>query len=341
MKLLLTLLLLALPVVVKAQFTFTTNTDGSLNVYQYTGPGGPVVIPDTTNDLPITSIGTSAFYDSYGLTSVTIGTNVTSIGMQAFYNGYSLTNVTIPDSATNIGMQAFTGCEILPAITVATNNPAYSSLNGVLFNENQTLLIQYPGGLRGSYQIPDSVTNIGDYAFMYANYLTRVTIPDSVTNIGYRAFYSCLGLSIVTIGNSVTSIGDNAFIYCPVLTNVYFAGNAPTIDSSVFYASASTFYYLPGTKGWATFNADSGFYPAVLWNPQAKTGNGSFGVQNNQFGFNITGTTNIPIVVEASTNLADGVWTPLQSCLVTNGSIYFSDPQWTNNPGRYYRISSP
>ena len=74
---------------------------------------------------------------------------------------------------------------------------------------------------------------------------------------------------------------------------------------------------------------------------QFPTRDGSFGVSNNQFGFNVTGTANIPIVVEACTNLASPVWTVLRSLKLTNGSFYFSDPQWTNYSGRFYRISSP
>jgi hypothetical protein len=66
-----------------------------------------------------------------------------------------------------------------------------------------------------------------------------------------------------------------------------------------------------------------------------------FGVLSDQFGFTITGTPNIPIVVEASTNLKGASWTPLRSCSLTNGSIYFSDPQWTNYPNRFYRLRSP
>jgi hypothetical protein len=61
----------------------------------------------------------------------------------------------------------------------------------------------------------------------------------------------------------------------------------------------------------------------------------------NGFGFNLTGTTNIPIVVEACTNLANSAWSPLQTCTLTNGSLYFSDPQWTNYPARFYRFRSP
>jgi hypothetical protein len=81
--------------------------------------------------------------------------------------------------------------------------------------------------------------------------------------------------------------------------------------------------------------------PAVLWNPQVQTSNSSFGVQPTGFGFNITGTTNIPIVLEACTNLANPAWISVQSCTLTNGSLYFSDPDWTNYPGRYYRLRSP
>jgi hypothetical protein len=46
-------------------------------------------------------------------------------------------------------------------------------------------------------------------------------------------------------------------------------------------------------------------------------------------------------VVEASTNLTSQVWTPLQTVTLTNGSYYFSDPQWTNYPCRFYSLGFP
>src|SRR5580693_5246504 len=96
-KLLLVLLFLLPPLLAQAQFTFTTNSDGSLNVAQYTGPGGAVVIPNTTNGLPITSIGDASFFNNPTLTSVTVGTNVANIADQAFSYS-SLTNVSLPAS---------------------------------------------------------------------------------------------------------------------------------------------------------------------------------------------------------------------------------------------------
>ena len=60
-----------------------------------------------------------------------------------------------------------------------------------------------------------------------------------------------------------------------------------------------------------------------------------------QFGFNIAGTPDIPLVIEASADLAGSSWTPLHACTLTNGLVYFSDPQWTNHPRGFYRIRSP
>ena len=118
--------------------------------------------------------------------------------------------------------------------------------------------------------------------------------------------------------------------YCTNLTGVYFKGNAPSVGSACVHDdNNATVYYLPGTTGWgSTF----GGRPTVLWNPQVQTSDASFGVRTNQFGFNITGTSNLVIVVEACTNLANPIWSPVGTNTLTGGSSYFSDPQWTNYP---------
>jgi hypothetical protein len=65
------------------------------------------------------------------------------------------------------------------------------------------------------------------------------------------------------------------------------------------------------------------------------------GMQMNQFGFNLTGYSGQVVVMEACTDLANPVWLPVGTNTLTTGSAYFSDPQWTNYPGRYYRLRSP
>jgi hypothetical protein len=195
------------------------------------------------------------------------------------------------------------------------------------------------GGKAGSYTIPNSVTSIGNAAFQFCTSLTSVTIPSSVTSIGFAAFDSCLSLTSVTIPNSVTNIGNSAFSSCTNLTGVYFQGNAPSVGEYVLFdANNATVYYVPGTTGWGTTFAGR---PAVLWNPLVQTGDASFGVRTNRFGLTITGASNLVLVVEAATNLANPAWIPVGTNTLTGGSSYFSDPEWTNHPARFYRLRQP
>jgi hypothetical protein len=81
-----------------------------------------------------------------------------------------------------------------------------------------------------------------------------------------------------------------------------------------------------------------GFDDVTVLPVSPPVGFGSMGVETNQFGFAIAGTGGLVVVVEACTNLANPVWAPLATNTLTTGSAYFSDPQWTNYPGRYYRL---
>jgi hypothetical protein len=122
------------------------------------------------------------------------------------------------------------------------------------------------------------------------------------------------------------------------LTNIYFEGNAPVTDGTAFSGDTGTVYYVPGTAGWAsTFDG----LPTALWyqpNPLILNNGSGLGVQNNGFGFTVSWATNTSVVVEACTNLASPVWQPLQTNALANGTNYFSDAQWTNYPGRFYRV---
>jgi hypothetical protein len=116
--------------------------------------------------------------------SYTIPATVTTIGNLAFSRCNALASVIIPASVTSIGTQAFYRCNGLNAITVNTSNTVYSSVSGILFDNSQTTLIQYPGGKSGSYTMPASVTTIGDWAFSACNNLTGIYFRGDAPGVG-------------------------------------------------------------------------------------------------------------------------------------------------------------
>ena len=158
---------------------------------------------------------------------------VTSIGESAFESCSGLTSVTIPNSVTSIVNGAFYDCTGLKNINIDTENAYYTSVDGVLYNKDTSILLVCPEE-KASVTIPNSVTTIEVAAFSDCDKLAAITIPNSVTSIGEYAFYSCTNLTSVKIGNSVTSIGVSSFRNCSRLTSVTFPNSVTSIGVSSF-----------------------------------------------------------------------------------------------------------
>lgn len=101
-----------------------------------------------------------------------------------------------------------------------------------------------------SVVIPNSVQKIGNSAFSYCSSLTSIAIPDSVREIGEKAFFECSSLASVMIPNSVQKIGDSAFYRCSSLTSVKIPDSAGGIADHAFYSCESLTSVIISNSAW-------------------------------------------------------------------------------------------
>ena len=207
---------------------------------------GNIVIPEGVKAIPAYTFKNS------NITSITIPNSVTSIGINAFYCS-NLKEVHISD----IGAW----CNISFGDNDA--NPLYYAKN-LYLNGNLITELVIPDTITEiknyafyncdsitNITIPNTVTSVDDYAFAYCSNLISITIPDSVTSIGWNAFSYCSSLTSITIPDSVTSIGEHAFSWCSSLTSVTIGNGVTSIgkyafstDSKLIYNEYDNAYYL-------------------------------------------------------------------------------------------------
>lgn len=200
-----------------------------------------VVIPATTVgvnslNLPVVGIDAEAFKDITTISSVTIGSNVTDIGEGAFQD-CSLTSVIIPASVATVGDNAFLRCNSLTDIYYGGTIDQWVGISFAGANANPLRANAYlyiNNTIANEIVIPNTVTNIGNYAFANYEEMISVTIGSGVTSIGTGAFYGCSGLTGVTIPNNVTSIGSVAFRNCSSLASVIIGDGVTSIGNGAF-----------------------------------------------------------------------------------------------------------
>lgn len=177
--------------------------DNTICISRYIGDETNATIPAKINGLTVTTIGKNAFAQT-GLGCLHIPASITDIKPNAFkFSGFN-------------------------KIEVDKNNLNYTSINGVLFSKDKTVLLAYPKeNSATSYIIPDGVKIIESTAFMGTSNLNSIVIPDGVTTIKENAFYLCSNLKNVSIPTSVKSIGRDAFDFsvCSKVNNGYYISN--------------------------------------------------------------------------------------------------------------------
>lgn len=164
-----------------------------------------------------------------------------------------LQNAILPNTVTRLARNAFAGCtalesfiisagieELLPssgcislkAIEVSKANRHFTSIDGVLFNYEATEILWFPTGKNGDYQLPPTITAIGENAFV-GTHITRLTIPASVTTISRGAFVGS-ALIEISLPDNITNVYEGMFQNCSNLNTVHLGSGTEYIGDFAF-----------------------------------------------------------------------------------------------------------
>lgn len=241
------------------EFNFGSDITGTLNKTT-----GVLTISGTG---PMTSFGfdSPATYNNDFIKTVIIEEGIQTIGYSAFYMCYNLTSVSLPEGVLMIDVDAFSECSALSSVTLSDG---LLQIRENAFKNCMAL---------SSITIPSTVNVIGKSAFSGSN-LSSITIPEGVTSIAEDTFTNCTHLLSVTIPSTVTTIGDSAFEYCSrlkTITNLYNGVQTIGVDAlkdAGSYESEKTAMVVPYNTSFATAATEAGYTLSDL--PAKATGNG-------------------------------------------------------------------
>jgi len=228
------------------EYKVERNSNGNYAILtKYTGNDSFVVIPMEINGIRITVIGRDCFsYDS-NIKTVVLSDNITHLEEDTFAYCKNLSTIHISKSVQSIN-SIFWNCRNLTYFSVDTNNTSFKSIDGVLFNKDNTVLIRYPPDKSGtSYSIPNGVKTIGEFAFLHCKNLISIFIPNSVTIIKVGAFYQS-SIPSITIPSSVTVIEHDAFV-SSALKTINLSEGLISIGEGVFASTNLSSINIPKT----------------------------------------------------------------------------------------------
>lgn len=188
------------------------------------------------DDCQVKEIRANAFNGCSALKSVKLSSGVEELGSMAFANCTSLNTFTLPASFIEKAADTFQNTPI-KNYEVEEGIEGFTSVGGVLYNEDQSELLLYPIAREDkSFIVPQSVGGIAEQAFMGAKNLTHITLSNSITNIQSKTFAES-GLTEIVIPAEVTSISSEAFMGCNALTSVTFKGGPSGIGEKAFFGT--------------------------------------------------------------------------------------------------------
>lgn len=235
----------------------------------------------------VTSLGNYSFAYTSNLNEMnfaTDGTKDLTIGTHVYYfSNIPVLNFparlkTITASSNNYFNNVFRNAKKLTAVNIDANCATYTSVDGIVYSKDMTMLWYCPEGKQGNVFIPNTVSVVKDYAFYQCAFIKKVTFEeadegmDAALSIGASSGYVFQYASLleeVELPNHLTNIGKYAFGYCLNLKHVDIPASVVKLDNGVFMYSGLESYtfekYADGSRDLTTINGTAFGYSNLTY----------------------------------------------------------------------------
>lgn len=213
---------------------YVSGNNATILKYNIQSDAGSFAVPAKIGSYNVTAIEDFCF-SQCSLTSVSVPNSVITVGDCAFEKCSKLTTVTFGAGMKNFGTNVFSETPRLSAINVSASNPYFTSVSGVLYSKDKTVIYSYPvAKTDDSFVVPNTVKSIEHYAFDGANNLKTLTVGTGMTAISDLAFIGASNIESVNILGEVTYIGNNAFGNINKLTSINIPDTVTYIGKEAF-----------------------------------------------------------------------------------------------------------
>ena len=221
-------------------FEYSVGVDGDVTVRKFFVQ--EVVVPETVNGTPVTSVNAATILKGIEAKKLTINAKIETLNALGMFE--SLTEITLPDTIKDIKPTLFVNCKSLKAVNIVPGGD-YCSVDGVVYTSDMKTLVYVPRAVYGKFVVPETVENIGEDACRYCK-ISEVELPKSLKTIGKSAFRE-QQLTTLDIPASVTEIGGYAFRDNAKLETLTLHDGLTTLGELVFDGTAIKELYLPDT----------------------------------------------------------------------------------------------
>jgi len=187
--------------------------------------------------------------------------SVTKIADNAFGDCKFVQKIVLPSAVSSIGCHFSAGCTSLKEIVLDSNNKKYRSVDGVLYNAEATTLISFPSAKdANTYSFPETLTTIGDYAFISYTASSQLVLPPTVKELGW-GFPFGKNIECITVPASVSYIDANVFWNCSALREINVDKDNPyftSVDGVLYSKDMSAILRCPPSYPDTVFKVPEG-----------------------------------------------------------------------------------